>query len=372
MFSANKIRVVGVNNYTGTTAASYDLVVTDKNGGTVGANDDLLFKQLLGDGTYQTLGVVKKDSVSKVTKVLKATAVPGYATAQAIAGAIGDLHRIEVALDNYGSDSFEDQYIKQGTHKATAATAISNANGLINSLYLNYERDVPKQHTSIAHPTAGYDGVVATFADLAAPASSGDFYYVLADGVGYLAGATWGALKPGDSNTTSYKQNALFEFVTTATGLVYVVEKNQSFVNGKFQSKSLVFHISGRVYDASDAYSEASLTVTQVGKVQNPVDAFKMANLEWFAAGYKADDYRGVGYPNNIETDYLVATGTAYEALYTIHYADGGAGGNKGAEVDNVLQLICASNPATASTAADVIEDAINTAWSIDVTTTDA
>lgn len=414
MFSANKIRVVGVNNYTSTTAASYDVVVTDKNGGAVGAGDSLLFKQLLGDGTYQTLGVIAKDSVTKVTKALKVAAVPGYATVAAINGAVGDLHRIEIALDNYGSDSFEDQYIKQGTHKSTTATALSNGLGLVSSLYLNYTREVPKQNTYFIQPSDGFDAVSTNLDETAEPSTAGVMTYSMADNTWYVANAestkaqvdiadavvvtqvtsgmtagklyivkatsTTGSLYYATAATTAvlvsavvyHKENPLFKFLVTSAGVVYVMEKGQDFSNGKFLGKALVFHVTGRTYDASEAYEYTSLTTTNVGRVQNPCDSYAMANLEWFAAGYKGDIYRGVGYPFNIDTDYLVVPATAYEAIYTIEYADAGFGGNKGAVVGNVLHIICASNPATASTAADIIEDAINTAWSIDVTTTDA
>ena len=414
MFSANKISVMGVNNYTGTTAASFDVVVTDQNGGAIGSGDDLLFKQKLSDGTYQNLGLVKYGSVKKVTKKLDATAIPAYADVTVTAGAVGDLYRVEIALNNFGSDSFEDQYIKQATHACTTATALSNALGLVSSLYLNWSREAVKESTYFIHPNDGFDAVSTNLDETAEPATAGLMTYSMADNTWYVANAkstkewkdiananvvsavtsgmtegllyivkatsTTGSLYYATGATTAvkvsdityHKENPYFTFVTASDGSLYVIEKDQEFVLGKFQSKPLVFTVTGRVYDASDSYSYAALTVSSVGRVQNPLDSYQMAGLEWFCKGYKGDNYREMGYPYNFPQSTLVNTSTSYQAIYTIHYADDGQGFNKGAVVDNVLYILCASDPATASTNADIIEDGIYTAWGIDVRTTDA
>jgi hypothetical protein len=45
-----------------------------------------------------------------------------------------------------------------------------------------------------------------------------------------------------------------------------------------------------------------------------------IADLEYFCAGFRGDEYRGMGYPNNIETTYLVDPSKKYDTL-DIHYA---------------------------------------------------
>lgn len=409
MYSANKIRVMGVNNYTSTTAGSFDVVVTDKNGSsTITSGEDLLFKQKLADGTFQTLGVIKNADFKKATKATAVTAVPAYATVQAIAGAIGDLHRIEIAINNFGSDSFEDQYIKQGNHEATAATALSNALGLVSSLYKNYSRDAVVQNTSFIHPNDGFDAVSSNLDETAEPATAGLMTYSIADSTWYVANAeatkewkdiadatvvsavtsgltagelyivkatsTTGTLYYATDATTAvsvsavtyHKTNPFFTFVTTSAGLVYIAEKDQPFVAGKFQSKPIIFGVTGKVYDVSDAYSETNLTVVEYGRVKNPVDAKEMANLEWFCNGYKGDIYRGMGYPNNLETSGLVNTSTAYKAIYTIHTGNKGLGMNAGSEVDNILHILVASTSANGDgTAGEAIEEAIETAFGV-------
>ena len=412
MYSANKIQLLGVNNYTSTTAASYDIVVTDKTGGAVGAGESLLFKQKLADGTFQTLALIDKAQVKSVSAKAAVTSVPAYATVQAATSATSDLHRIEIAIDNWGSDSFEDQYIKQANYEeASGDTALKIGLGLVASLYKNYTREVPVQSAMFIQPSDGFDSVSANLDSTAEPSTAATMTYSIADKTWYVAnnestkewkdiaeatvvsavtsGLTAGELYIVKSSSTAgalyfatgataatkvsdvvyHKTNPLFVFFTDTAGKIYIVEKEQAFVLGKLQAKPLIFKVSGRIYDVSAGFTEASLTTTHVGAVVNPVDAKKMASLEWFCAGYSGDDYRGVGYPNNFETSGLVNTSTSYAVIYTINYDLEGQGFNKGAVVPNTLQLLCASAPGTASTVADVIEEAINTAWSIDVRT---
>lgn len=46
----------------------------------------------------------------------------------------------------------------------------------------------------------------------------------------------------------------------------------------------------------------------------------RMADLEWFTFGERADYYRGMGYPNNFDFTPLVDPSVAYDAL-EIHFA---------------------------------------------------
>lgn len=54
---------------------------------------------------------------------------------------------------------------------------------------------------------------------------------------------------------------------------------------------------------------------------ENSVDNGKsIADLEYFCAGFRGDEYRGMGYPNNFDTTYLVDPTKKYDTL-DIHYA---------------------------------------------------
>lgn len=48
-----------------------------------------------------------------------------------------------------------------------------------------------------------------------------------------------------------------------------------------------------------------------------------IAELEWFCAGEKGDQYRGIGWPNNIETKYLVDPAQSYDVFDISYYYQG-------------------------------------------------
>jgi len=47
---------------------------------------------------------------------------------------------------------------------------------------------------------------------------------------------------------------------------------------------------------------------------------YKLADMEYFAMGERADEYRMMGYPDVIKTNYRIKVGTGYD-VYNIHYA---------------------------------------------------
>ena len=64
-----------------------------------------------------------------------------------------------------------------------------------------------------------------------------------------------------------------------------------------------------------------TVTPGTAGTLNNGKD---IADLEYFCMGERGDIYRGVGYPNNIKTEYMVNPDSAY-AVLDIHYAYEGA-----------------------------------------------
>lgn len=62
-----------------------------------------------------------------------------------------------------------------------------------------------------------------------------------------------------------------------------------------------------------------------------------IADLEYFCMGERGDIYRGVGYPNNIKTEYMVNSDSAY-AVLDIHYAYVGA--NEGVQKSEKILTI--------------------------------
>ena len=67
--------------------------------------------------------------------------------------------------------------------------------------------------------------------------------------------------------------------------------------------------------DATPAKSAAVVGVNALG------NGTKIADLEWFCAGERGDQYRMAGYPNYIPTKYLVVDPTKQYNVLEFHFA---------------------------------------------------
>lgn len=91
----------------------------------------------------------------------------------------------------------------------------------------------------------------------------------------------------------------------------------------------------------------------------------KIADLEYFCMGARGDEYRGMGYPNNIETEYLVDPTNEYDTL-DIHYAYVGANESvQKSEKD--ITIVCVNDGS--HTAINALINAINTASGLNIAT---
>lgn len=96
----------------------------------------------------------------------------------------------------------------------------------------------------------------------------------------------------------------------------------------------------------------------------------KIADLEYFCMGERGDMYRGVGYPNNIPTTYLVDPTVKYNVI-DIHYAY--VGSNESVQksektITLVVPKVGANNQTSNKLANDII-NAINTATNLSIAT---
>lgn len=96
----------------------------------------------------------------------------------------------------------------------------------------------------------------------------------------------------------------------------------------------------------------------------------KIADLEYFCMGERGDMYRGVGYPNNIPTTYLVDPTVKYNVI-DIHYAY--IGSNESVQksektITLVVPKVGANNQISNKLANDIIK-AINTATNLSIAT---
>ena len=98
----------------------------------------------------------------------------------------------------------------------------------------------------------------------------------------------------------------------------------------------------------------------------------KIADLEYFCMGERGDMYRGIGFPNNIVTTYLVDPTVKYNVI-DIHYAY--VGSNESVQksektITLVVPKVGANNQASNKLANDIIK-AINTATGLTIATLD-
>nr|DAG99944.1 MAG TPA: Structural protein [Crassvirales sp.] len=96
----------------------------------------------------------------------------------------------------------------------------------------------------------------------------------------------------------------------------------------------------------------------------------KIADLEYFCMGERGDIYRGVGFPNNIPTTYLVDPTVKYNVI-DIHYAY--VGSNESVQksektITLVVPKVGANNQVSNKLANDIIK-AINTATGLSIAT---
>ena len=116
----------------------------------------------------------------------------------------------------------------------------------------------------------------------------------------------------------------------TATG-VNVQEIAQPFALGKKSSQPLYFKIestSSDIIHSSGPVTIETLTwadVTELEAVNYISATYDIAEREYFYHGERGDIYRGMGWPNNMDTQYLVDLTKSYNLIdMDFYYTDGG------------------------------------------------
>lgn len=132
------------------------------------------------------------------------------------------------------------------------------------------------------------------------------------------------------------KENPYLRFEATSTG-INIYEKPQEWKRGiESQERVLFDAYPTTVYDGIDdviwgiatdttpkkgSNGTWTPTLNLTGANQNAIgNGQQIADLEWFCMGERGDQYRYMGYPNYIPTEYLVDPTKQYNVL-EIHYA---------------------------------------------------
>lgn len=211
--------------------------------------------------------------MKKVTVVLDASV-----SAEPVAG---QDYILRIDFQQYFGASDEHTYNKYGVVRAfKGMTAADLYNGLAASLFKNFSRELTK---AVEFEVAGK--VVAGVKD------------------GKIVDATGAAITPDE------------------TGIV-IKEVEQEWTRGIKPQVPVYFTVVPTTI-VVDGVEQVWGTAT-VADGDSIGDGKKIADLEYFCMGERGDMYRGIGWPNNISTEYLVDPSKTYSTL-DIHYAYVGA-----------------------------------------------
>ncbi len=126
------------------------------------------------------------------------------------------------------------------------------------------------------------------------------------------------------SDINHYKEKLFTVTVSDDTITIGEVEQYWSLPKFPVQQCPVEIFLNGIVtddefetYDWATIGEGESITVDNAGK--------KLAELEYFAHGWRGDFYRGMGYPRNTDTEYMVNPSNDYDTI-DIHYFFRGQG----------------------------------------------
>jgi len=327
-----------------------EVIAVDGNGtATAAGSEHITIVSKKADGSLDLSEKIKVSSIRKinakafVAEKEKIDYVGYDGTAGTIEVINDNLYQVNVELFNYGSNSPESRYLRQGHYqsKATGATRIEVAEGLVKSLMRNQARESYLRFTAgivsaAAKSASGSSTGLLTFVpgtNLVTPAVAtdtsnfvaGDFVFTgtAATSVGYRVAArnaSTGVLTLVDIIAGTTTVTASGNVRSTAANVlagnigIKIAGVPQPFVAGKIVYEKIDWRLS--LVDFGDTpvtNAQASSTGSGEGK--------RVLELEWFAQGNFGEHYR-VGEPNLFEyRDSLQAsTGLSYSAV-TIHYA---------------------------------------------------
>ena len=209
----------------------------------------------------------------------------------------GQDYILRIAFRQYVGMSDEDQYFKYGmVHAYAGMDADTFYKILALSLSKNFSREVTPLIKVEVHSKA--------------TKSKGKF-----DANGFMEVTPLTKDNGKSDNTNPYYAT---DAVVTDIDSVRITEVEQPWRLGVMAQTPVYFTIqSVPVTVNGDDRHWATLTESTSGSIGN---GKKIADLEYFCMGERGDIYRGIGFPNNIPTTYLVDPTVKYNVI-DIHYA---------------------------------------------------
>lgn len=280
---------------------------------------------------------------------LKAVTVTLDSEVNAGAPVAGQDYILRIVFKQYVGMSDEDQYFKYGmVHAYAGMNADEFYKVLALSIAKNFSREVvPLIKIEVHSKTTK---------------SKGGF-----DSNGYMV-VTPTTKDNGKSDTT----NPYYATDTLVTDIdsIRITEVEQPWRLGVMAQTPVYFTVQPvAVMVNGDERIWATVTESTNGTIAN---GKKIADLEYFCMGERGDIYRGVGFPNNIPTTYLVDSTVKYNVI-DIHYAYVGSNENvqkSEKTITLVVPKVGANNQASNKLANDIIT-AINTATGLNITKLD-
>ena len=145
--------------------------------------------------------------------------------------------------------------------------------------------------------------------------------------------------------------------VTVATDTITLKEVEQDWKLGKFPVAIIPFEVCCGELDNNGLADFSWATIADGAATPTNDGVKKLADLEYFCMGARGDEYRGMGYPRNIDTEYLINMASTYDVI-TIHYTFVGEGIDVQKSEKDIQILVPAGNT-TLATAINTITGAV-------------
>lgn len=223
----------------------------------------------------------------------------------------GQDYILRIAFRQYVGMSDEDQYFKYGmVHAHAGMQADGFYKALAQSLAKNFSREATPLIKIEVHSTKTI--------------SEGGF-----DANGYMV------VTPSTENTNPYHNDS--GATVTDIDSIRITEVEQPWKLGVMAQTPVYFTVQPTTITVNgDERIWATVTDSTNGTLGNGKN---IADLEYFCMGERGDIYRGMGFPNNIVTTYLVDPTKKYSVL-DIHYAY--VGSNEAAQKsEKTITLVC-------------------------------
>ena len=307
--ATNAVEATNVGNYyNGTPANEGDVVVC---GGTAEPDPFLFIKQFGKGGIVASDKILAKNLVSyTVTQASDLNTKIGNHTIKVTTVSAGQVYEIKLQFLHYGGEGEQDQTYRIGLYKATSSdTAATIAAGLAKALQDVLGLDAAANAASLAH----------------------------------------------------YKEQLCT--VTVSGDTITVHEADMSVFwknNGKFPLSYMPVRIFlGNIYTSDEYATNKWATVTMNASLTTVQDAAKkLAELERFCMGARGDEYRGMGYPRNFDTEYFLTGNDTITDIIDIQYYY--QGDNEDIQKSQKTLTIVCVDPDDAGVAG-TIKDAIET-----------